>query len=199
MEKINFVNFGEPDLCAENLNQMQTNIENAFAEIKLEIKKETYPIGKPYISFTDPTNPSEILGFGTWERLKDTFIYALGDEGNVGDTGGSETHKHTQASTTGSTTLTGAQSGVQAHSHAFSTGGSALVVNANSSHYGLPKESGFVSSTATWFSDNNKNVANISNATAKNATQGHTHTLGSTNEANSMPPYTKAYIWIRTA
>ena len=41
MEKVNFVNDSEPDISAENLNLMQNNIENAIAEMKLEVKKET--------------------------------------------------------------------------------------------------------------------------------------------------------------
>ena len=40
MDKINFVNDSEPELSAENLNQMQTNVENAINEIVEVITNE---------------------------------------------------------------------------------------------------------------------------------------------------------------
>ncbi len=61
-------------------------------------KNVTYAIGKPYISFTDSRNPSEILGFGTWEQVKDRTIFGVGDEtefNTVKKTGGSKTHTMT--------------------------------------------------------------------------------------------------------
>ena len=57
-------------------------------------KNVTYAIGKPYISFTDSRNPNEILGFGTWEQVKDRTIFGVGDEtefNTVKKTGGSKT------------------------------------------------------------------------------------------------------------
>ena len=57
-------------------------------------KNVTYAVGKPYISFTDSRNPSEILGFGTWEQVKDKTIFGVGDEtefNTVKKTGGSKT------------------------------------------------------------------------------------------------------------
>ena len=49
-------------------------------------KLAAHPIGSYYWS-DDPTDPSELFG-GTWEHVKDKFLYALGDEGNAGDEGG---------------------------------------------------------------------------------------------------------------
>ena len=57
-------------------------------------KNVTYAVGKPYISFTDSRNPSEILGFGTWEQVKGRTIFGVGDEtefNTVKKTGGSKT------------------------------------------------------------------------------------------------------------
>lgn len=51
-----------------------------------------HPVGSYYWS-SENTNPSRLFG-GTWERVKDRFVYALGDSGSAGDTGGSTTHKH---------------------------------------------------------------------------------------------------------
>jgi len=49
-----------------------------------------YPIGAVYIS-TIETNPSEIFG-GVWERLKDMFLLAAGDNFSAGSTGGEKEH-----------------------------------------------------------------------------------------------------------
>lgn len=49
-----------------------------------------YPVGSIYMSMNS-TNPGTWFG-GTWERIKDAFLLALGDSGTVGDTGGEATH-----------------------------------------------------------------------------------------------------------
>lgn len=58
-------------------------------------KNVTYAIGKPYISFTDSRNPSEILGFGTWEQVKGRTLVGVDTSDNdfntVKKTGGSKT------------------------------------------------------------------------------------------------------------
>lgn len=51
-----------------------------------------YPVGSSYINFSDSRNPSEILGFGTWEQVKDKFILAVGDTYEINTTGGEATH-----------------------------------------------------------------------------------------------------------
>lgn len=37
--------------------------------LKTMILESVYPVGSVYISLTDSRNPSDILGFGTWEAL----------------------------------------------------------------------------------------------------------------------------------
>ena len=58
-------------------------------------KNVTYAVGKPYISFTDSRNPSEILGFGTWEQVKGRTLVGVDttdtDFNTPGKTGGSKT------------------------------------------------------------------------------------------------------------
>ena len=53
-----FKNGEQPALSDTVLNNMQ-----------IELMKLVFPIGSTYIT-QDNTNPSEILKFGTWERLK---------------------------------------------------------------------------------------------------------------------------------
>lgn len=47
------------------LDSLTTTINNAI----LESKKALYPVGSLYFNITKGTNPSELLGFGTWERI----------------------------------------------------------------------------------------------------------------------------------
>lgn len=67
------------------------DVENS--SLVKEILLLVYPIGSYYWSNVN-TDPSHLFG-GTWQRVKDTFIYALGDSGASGDTGGASTHTHT--------------------------------------------------------------------------------------------------------
>lgn len=57
-----------------------------------------FPVGSPYITQTN-TNPSTILGFGTWERLKGKICLGLDEDDSnmnaIGNTGGEKTHKLT--------------------------------------------------------------------------------------------------------
>jgi len=55
-----------------------------------KILTTNYPIGAVYISTID-TYPGEIFG-GVWERLKDMFLLAAGDNFLAGSTGGEKEH-----------------------------------------------------------------------------------------------------------
>ncbi len=47
-----------------------------------------FPIGSLYWNATDGTNPSALLGFGTWVAVTDKFILAAGSTYTIGTTGG---------------------------------------------------------------------------------------------------------------
>ncbi len=67
-----------------NLNAMQ-----------IGLMQLVFPIGSTYIT-QDETNPSTILNFGTWERLKGKVCLGLDEDdttmNTVGKTGGEKTH-----------------------------------------------------------------------------------------------------------
>lgn len=77
---------GSTPLSPEILNKMQ-----------VELLKDVFPIGSTYITPTN-TNPSMILGFGTWERLKGKVCVGLDENDDdfktIGKTGGVKTHNH---------------------------------------------------------------------------------------------------------
>lgn len=85
----NFVNGNKPNLSASNLNNMQ-----------IELMKLVFPIGSTYIT-QEETNPSTILNFGTWERVKGKVLVGLDENdtafNTIGKTGGEKTHTMTVA------------------------------------------------------------------------------------------------------
>lgn len=76
---------GNTPISAENMNKIQNDI--------LQV---TFPIGSMYVTQTN-TNPNEILGFGTWERLKGKLCVGLdendSDFDTIGKTGGKKTQE----------------------------------------------------------------------------------------------------------
>lgn len=80
----NFVNGNKPNLSAPNLNNMQ-----------IELMKLVFPVGSTYIT-QEETNPSTILNFGTWERVKGKVLVGLDEDDTafniIGKTGGEKTH-----------------------------------------------------------------------------------------------------------
>lgn len=86
-----FINGVQPAFNDSVMNNMQ-----------VELMKLVFPIGSTYIT-QDNTNPSEILKFGTWERLKGRICLGLDEDDEdfnvIGKTGGEKTHTLTIAET----------------------------------------------------------------------------------------------------
>lgn len=78
----------------ELLNTLIARLEEV--ENKMTSVENCYPIGSIYLS-VNTTNPNNILGFGTWEQIKDKFLLASGSTYTSGTTGGEATHKLTVA------------------------------------------------------------------------------------------------------
>lgn len=82
-----------------------------------EILKAIYPVGSVYINRTNGNNPGTLLGFGTWTRISQKFLYGQysGDSSgtSLGSTGGETTHKLTINE-------------MPAHSHSFDGWGSVV-------------------------------------------------------------------------
>lgn len=54
-----------------------------------------YPVGSIYIAYNH-TDPGTLFG-GTWERIREKFLWATSEQGNIGATGGESTHTLTVA------------------------------------------------------------------------------------------------------
>lgn len=151
-----------------------------------------FPIGSIYLSVID-INPSNYWG-GTWVKVSGGFLYGCINsvedvlatssghltKPSTGSTGGSS------ASSTGSHKLTGAQSGMPAHTHALGN------ANGNSPY------SQWVSTSAKGW------VGNIATSSAGplDASEGHSHTMTHTHSLNSHRHemnYIGVWVFKRTA
>lgn len=79
-------------LSADAGRRLNERIAEGGGINKEQLLDMVYPIGSLYMSM-NKTDPKDLFG-GTWERIKDRFIYANGDSTASGATGGSTAHNH---------------------------------------------------------------------------------------------------------
>ena len=72
------------------VTKAQVGLGNVDNVSKANILQSVYPVGSIYMS-TASTSPAELFG-GTWERIKDRFLLAVGDTYTAGSTGGEAQH-----------------------------------------------------------------------------------------------------------
>ncbi len=146
-----------------------------------------YPIGSVYMNLVDGTNPATLLGFGSWMRVKDRFIYALGDGGSAGDLGGSSSVmlRAGQIPSLSGSTCSGGE-----HFHdGVSLDGSEFSANtgATGGGFGVAIESG-------------KRYGRLR---IDSRDSGHDHEVmienGNQSSVSVMPPYVRAYVWKRVS
>lgn len=154
-------------------------IANLAAALRVEMGKLTYPVGSIYVNANVSTDPSTLLGFGTWEAFGAGRVMVGFDSGNalfdtVRETGGSAdaivvSHTHTATSTVTD----------PGHAHTF-----AGAVNPG----GSGSDRNGVATTKTTDSA----VTGISVATSIS-------TVGSSGTNANYQPYITVYTWRRTA
>ena len=131
---------------------------------------EPYPVGSIYLS-VNSIHPSTLFG-GTWEQIKDKFLFACSDIHKNGTAGGSKKHSHTLEN------------------------GSALIGSPGGNSNAL----GFVSTQIGTLSDSTYSVGGNSNNAVGHPFRSHNTKLdGRTGDGDSMPPYLAVYIWKRIA
>lgn len=132
----NVVSAGGQEPNENTNNQIITAIRYLINQARAEAILAAHPIGSLYWSSKD-TNPSTLFG-GTWKRIKDRFVYAMGDNDTVDVTGGNATitltthnlpsHEHTGPSHAHTYTPSGTVSahahGLNNHTHSFTPSGS---------------------------------------------------------------------------
>lgn len=140
-------------------------------DIELSILKTVYPIGSIYMSISN-ANPNSLFGFGTWERIQDTFLLAAGSTYAGGSTGGEAEH-----------TLTVNE--MPSHKHNFGGDGTKIIQNdssINKTGTAYPTRAG-INIGADWSDSGYLALLNTGG--------GQPH--------NNMPPYLSVYMWKRTA
>lgn len=135
-----------------------------------------YPVGSVYIAFND-TNPSMLFG-GTWERIKNTFLWAVGSDGqDLGFRGGEAEH-----------TLTVSE--MPSHNGHLSAGIAGDVPHKKGNYKGFLN-----SSTMTAYGD----IGRGWNVHQGNEMHPASEAVGGGQAHNNMPPYIYVSMWRRTA
>lgn len=164
----------ETPIDSGNLKQLEKNVEDFVINI---LDKIVFPIGSTYIT-QEKTNPDEILGFGSWERLKGQVVVGLDEDieqfDEIGKEGGEIEH-----------TLTASEGFEHSHTmHAVNKNDSGyLAANGNNGQYAL-------NYAYTPHPANTKGWCNTLAMGSSGGGQPH----------NNLQPYIVAgYMWIRTA
>lgn len=136
----------------------------------IDILKTVFPIGSTYIT-QDNINPSTVLGFGTWERLKGRICVGLDENdeyfNEIGKTGGETKHEMTVE---------------ELVEHVHDIEASTPYASENTGYFGL--------NTFEGYAENPVRTMNGAKATKTGASQPF----------NVTQPYrVVGYMWIRTA
>lgn len=130
-----------------------------------------YPVGSIYMSVND-TEPSVLFG-GTWEKIKDRFLLASGDEYAEGATGGEATHNLTVGE-------------MPSHNHPLSDRDDNTNINVDDYKYQSYKI--LPPGVVTYLNSQGKTIP--TNPT-------YTYPTGNNKPHNNMPPYLVVNIWKR--
>lgn len=161
---------------SDNLQELETRVD-ATLEEKFS---KFYQVGSVYLTFGNE-NPADLYG-GTWEKVEDTFLMAAGNQYSVGSAGGSNTvtlgaRNIPSLNVTGSTAASNVTTSTNGeHTHLFSTGGTALVVDSLISNSAMSYGYGYANAAngapgTIWFDNHNKNNSDIASA------GNHNHTV----------------------
>lgn len=157
----------------------------------LERSKREHPVGSYYTSDKD-TEPAEIFGFGTWERVKGVFLLGADDKTYLaGSEGGEAEHTLTLAESVkhghNVYVYTGSNPSDGMEAHHWSADGTTAEVAPNGATF-----------SHTWCSSSFKSWGSTT-MTGGGDPAGTTNALGESQPHNNMPPYHAAYCWRRTA
>ena len=145
----------------------------------LRICDYIYPVGAIYMSVNN-ISPAILFG-GTWERIKDRFLLAAGDDYTAGSTGGEAEHTHTY----------GIQMGGCYYDTTWEGDANSGLMTYDSSNNATLKtdKTNIITAAAT------VNGGNTASSTSKNL--NHYRTTANVSYTSNMPPYLTVYMWKR--
>lgn len=178
-----------------NTTQLATT---AFVQAALQA---VYPVGSIYINATSSSNPSTLLGFGTWEAFGTGRVMVGLDAGDptfdvLGETVGSKDAIVVSHSHTGSTNSAGSHMhGVTDPGHTHGTGGSAQSANNGPDFPAIRYNSSPQTGTVT---------TSAATGISINSSGSHTHSVttdatGSSGTNANIQPSIVVRMWKRTA
>ena len=176
----------------ESTESGELSVSVALVEsMLLERSKREHPVGSYYTSDKD-TEPAEIFGFGTWERVKGVFLLGADDKTYLaGSEGGEAEHTLTLAESVkhghNVYVYTGSNPSDGMEAHHWSADGTTAEVAPNGATF-----------SHTWCSSSFKSWG-ATTMTGGGDPAGTTNALGGSQPHNNMPPYHAAYCWRRTA
>lgn len=166
-------------------------VESMITAAVLERSKREHPVGSYYTSDKD-TEPAEIFGFGTWERVKGVVLLGADEDSYpAGSEGGEAEHTLTLAESVkhghNVYVYTGSNPSAGTEAHHWSADGTTAEVAPNGATF-----------SHTWCSGNFKTWGDTT-MTGGGDPSGTTNALGGSQPHNNMMPYHAAYCWRRTA
>ena len=184
--------------AAENVIKAGTSNQLLYNDKEVILKENflnlVYPVGSIYWS-SNNTNPGTLFG-GTWVRIKDKFLWAMGDSDTLNSTDGEKTH-----------TLTTYE--MPSHNHIFrGIKNTVNVSGGNHRHSYNYREIGSGSSPlggtrATSFPSRYIEYSGNLSMSGEFTPSGNIDNTGGINGItqphNNMPPYVVKYCWERTA
>lgn len=177
------------------LGALKDRMDSREAALKKELLLAAHPVGSYYWS-SDPTSP-EILFGGKWERIKEKFVFALGDHyKTVGETGGAASvtsggHYIQLEELPGTVVAASRNNDTVAHNYDFFSIMQSAQVAAQK--WIASSISTIVNGKGTLQTNNPNQSGSTPMGSVTGSSQPHTHTV------DTMPPYIVANCWRRTA
>lgn len=153
------------DTMERNLADVGVNIGQGGNNNLLDM---FFPVGSYYTTGDASFNPNTAWG-GRWERIKDRFVWAAGDDDTIGTIGGSK------------------DAIVVSHSHTPSASGELFVTS----------EEGEANNTRVTYSASGNRWVDGQTAQSHFHHRYNTNVVGQSGEGANMPPYITAYVWER--
>lgn len=172
---------GAISMGTNRITDLGTPAANTDAATKGYADLAAYPVGAIYIS-TVSTSPASLFG-GTWEQIKDRFLYSVGDTAFAGQQGGEISHTLTVNEMPAHYHILGHTGGHTAYSVTWGNMYASVEIPSATAVAHTPGQALTGTNSLGVFQDEDHVTANSGGGLAH----------------NNMPPYLTVYMWQRVA